>query len=254
MLPVIGLPRGKLQRATYEFLQNFGIDLPSYNPDSGSRNYQINTEHAIFLVDNPMDLVKRVSLEDLNAAIAGGDSVVEFEAEYQKARENGVDFIPFPPDYLQSTELPRYLSWRVVVLGRRGSQDPNFESLLNRLVYRDSRPRVHSWTEYPYTEQRLIHQIFPDLDVGIYPHSDGEVIIFPSSGTTESKLRRGDSMFGLEVVSTGESAEANELREFKETSRLHGPVIIKPHEYSDPFVDDLISRLTEFRLLTRHSF
>lgn len=247
------MPRGKLQGPTYQFLRHFDLDLPSYN-DSNSRNYQIDTKHAIFLIDNPRDLVKRVSMEDLNAAIVGGDSVVEFGAEYRQARKNEADVIYYPPDYLESLDLPKYWSWRVVALARNDLTDPDFKSLLKRLVHRDSRPRVHSWTEYPYTEFDLIQQTSPKLNVGIYPHSDGEVVIFPSAGTTESKLRRGDSMFGLEVVSTGASVQANKLREFSETSQLYWPVLIKPCGYSDPFVDDLIGRLIEFRLLTGHSF
>jgi len=255
MLPVIGLPRGRLQGPTYEFLRDFGVHLPSYDPAANSRNYQIDTPHATYVVDHPKDLVKRVALSDLNAAIVGGDSSNEFSAEWaesEKANLGGLRAIYYPPAEIQAIELPPYRQWYLTVLARQDTQDNNFSDMLTRLHRRDIRYLVHSWTEYPYAQKQLMERTLPGIKVGIYPYSSGEVLVFPSSGSTESKLRRGDSMFGLEIVSSGETSRLNGLKEFGETTVRCKPTLIKPRDYKDPFVTDLIGRFEEYRLLTAH--
>ncbi|MBI4276740.1 hypothetical protein HY629_02785 [Candidatus Uhrbacteria bacterium] len=247
VLPAIGLPQGKMQGPTYEFLKKAGIHLPEYDPAVGSRNYQIDTKHALFFMDRPGDLVTRVSMGELDAAITGSDTVVEFGAEYEEARRLGTNTVWMPPDYIRSVDLPRYREWRLVMVVRNDLQDPDFASMLRRLSRRDMMYGIYSWTEFPYTELKLLRGT-DGLSVGVFPHSEGDIMIFPSRGTTESKLRRGGSMFGLEIVSTGQSLEANGLREFRETAKPYGPIMIMPKEGANAFVEDLCGNMLDIRV------
>lgn len=141
------------------------------------------------------------------------------------------------------------MSWRLAILGR-DQGDNDFVSLLKRLERRDRRYPSHSWTEYPYTEVKLVRQMLPDVEIGVYPNSSGEITVFPSQGTTESKLIAGTSLFGLEIISSGETMRANNLREFTETSQTHSPVIIKsPDCPNNGYASELMNKLLENQTL-----
>lgn len=245
MLPVIGLPGGKLQKPTHKFLADAGVDIEDYDPSKNSRNYIIRTKNAIFVIDSSRDIVKRISLGGIDLAILGSEAIVEFKAERSYGAHNKANIFRHEVKDLEVTTLPHYLSWRLAILANSKVQDADFKSLLERLVNRDKKYHVHSWTEYPYTQKEMMEQTSSNIEVGIYPHSAGEITIFPSRRSTESKLAFGvDSLFGLELVSTGETARANNLREFAETSQTHGPVLVRSPEFTnDGYAQEFVGRL-----------
>ena len=246
MKSVIGLPSGKLQGPTYEFLSERGIKLPNYSPELGIRNYRIETADAVFVIDTSRDLPKRVATGDIDAAIAGESEIQEFLGERETARINGVRNIFYEAsEAFYVRPLPPYLTWKLVVLVREDARDRTFHDMLKRLNARDMRTPLISWTEYPYSERRLLQELIPDMTVGMYPYSDGDVVIMASSGATESKLRAGDSSFGLEVVSSGKTAELNGLRPFSETEKTYRSVVMQGIGTNNGFVKELVKQLEE---------
>lgn len=242
MKPVIGLPKGKYAAQVYRDLAAAGIDLVQYGPRRDSLSYLIETDHAIFLMDTTADLVRRVALGDVNMAIVGDDHVREFGAEYASSQGGNSSVFRYAPEDLHTRPLSRYPVWRLAFLARNDASFASFEQLLETVGENSGHP-VLSWTEFPYTELERIQRARPELQVGIYPHSSGQVLIFPSSRTTESKIQREQCIFGLETVSTGNHAAANDIRIFEETATTQGMATVQPSSYEDPFVKDLVAAL-----------
>lgn len=105
MMPVIGLPRGRMQDPTYKFLKINGIEIEDYNPALDLRTYKIGARNATFVIDNSKDLARRVALGDVDIAILGGEAVAELTAEHEEAAKNRVDIFRHPPENLISARL-----------------------------------------------------------------------------------------------------------------------------------------------------